>query len=1209
MVVGLLAAWFGIVSSLGAATLETPRALELDAWSAGVVDDRASTIADFVIEASGDATPRAVRFALPADLPTPCTIEARAAWFDAAIVVRDADGASLVQDDDGWYGVHPAIELNVDVAHSARYVDVVALHAGVGEFAVRVRRGVAEVVAAEELERRAIDESVALMNDARAQPERVGAPGFATLRRTVQVLIHAGSGEAALRFAHDLVQFARDVSGESSAEVRQCIEQLAATQTAVGQLVEARAMFEDAHRRAVAEFGADDPRVASSLQRWAQLDLIEGKLVDARERLQRAVDLLSAGLGSEHLDTLAALELLGQVDAKSGAYGIAESTFRRILELRTRLLGERDTRTIDAMHNLASTLYGGGDPASARPLLERALELTETAAKPDPLAVAVTARELAGVLYQLGDYRKAEQLAERAYSLFERVLGEDSTQAAGALRDRALIAEVLGDSERARIWFQRCVTIRENVLGPEHPELASDLATLAGLLRRNGSAASGKPLIERALAIHTRTLGADHVEVASDHLIAAEIDRELGDLSGAERHVITALEAREAALGPEHAHVAAALVQLGGLLRDQGRTPEARDLYDRALAIDLRELGESHPSTLATMNDLGLAEHELGNLEAAKALAERNLAIAEATPDRIDLQYAGGLQNLALVDVDLGRVDEARAHGRRAFELAAAALDTVSRQGSEGHRFAQLRRLRWHLAAYLTWCGLEAGHETEAYEAVLRWKDLAFFASRGPARGDGDDAASMLALHAELADAVFQDESIEAWARDRRLAQALEAVVAAESARAIESPSSPRTSFAREIGAALPPGAVLVDFVIRADYQPLRPSSGAKRGRHVEPVVTAFVLARGDTAPRRIELGSAAAMRSRLDAVLASIALQHESEVRDGAWIELEAALLQPLRSTLASATRLYVVPDDFLVDVPWDALELSPGKYVVEQIAVTLLPTATRVVDAMRKPSPSPDRILAVGDVAYDVSRPAAAARTGRPFGFAPLPGTTRELELVRARLATSGKPESTFRTLVGAEATKAALQSQLAGARVVHIATHAFARPSGLAAMWEQPIADGTIRARAEPNAAVDLLPGLLTGLVLAGANDPPPEHPAQGLLTAAEAAWLPLKDCDLVVLSACGSARGGSLGGESIASLQRAFHLAGASAVVSTLWDLDDQAACAWIDAFYEALWTQRMPVAEAARAAKLKVLAAQRESKRIRVNDWAVFVVSE
>ncbi|MBL8768341.1 MAG: CHAT domain-containing protein, partial [Planctomycetes bacterium] len=1183
MVAVALVAWLCIASPQGAVGADEPRPLVVDAWSVGVVDVAARQVDDFVSGSTGDVAPRAVRFALPAEGSAPAIVEARAAWFDAALIVRDASGASLAQDDDGWYGVHPAVALDAELAARARWIDVVALHGGSGEFTVRIRPGSAEAIAADEVARRVIDESSDLMREARAAPELVDAARFATLRRSAQVLLQAGDADAAVRFAHDVVQLARDVAGDPSAEVRLAIEQLASVQSVAGRLDDARANFEDAHRRAVAEFGADDARIAPTLQRWAHVDLIDGRLAQARERLQLAVDLLSASVGADHLDTLGALELLGQVDAKSGAYGVAEATFRRILDVRTRVLGEDDTRTIDALHNLASTLYGAGDPAAARPLLERALESTERRAQDQPLAVAVTARELAGVLYQLGEYREAEVLAERAYTLFERVLGEDSTQAAGALRDRALIAEVLGDSERARIWFQRCVTIREKVLGPEHPELASDLATLAGLLRRNGSAAGGKPLIERALAIHLAAFGPGHPEVASDHLIAAEIDRDLGDLRGAEQHVQLALAEREAALGPDHAHVAAALVQLAGLLRDQGRTPEARDLYARALAIDLRELGDAHPSTLATMNDLALAEHALGNLDAARALHQRNLEISEATPDRIDLQYAAGSQNLAMLDVDLGRIADARVSGKRGFELAMAALDVVSRQGSEGHRLAQLRRLRWHLAAYLTWCGLEPGHDAEAYEAVLRWKDLAFFASRGTARGSTADVAPMLDLHGELADAVFQDESVDVWSRDRRLARAIEAVVVAESARAIPARPGTGTELLREIGAALRPGSVLVDFVIRADYEPRRPGGAAKRGRHVDPVVTAFVLGHGAVSPRRVELGSAAALRARLDAVLASIALESESDPHDEAWRELESTLLGPLRPYLASATRLYVVPDDFLGDVPWDALTVSPGRFLVEQATVTLVPSASRLAESVESRPIAAEHVLLVGDVAYAGTTDASSVRAGRPAAFAPLPGTAREIELVRTRGAAAAGAATTIRSLVGAEATKHAVRTQVAGARVVHFATHAFARPSGLAAMWEQSIADATVKARDEPNAAVDLLPGLLTGLVFAGANDPSPQHPAQGLLTAAEAAWLPLAECELVVLSACGSARGSTLGGESVASLQRAFHLAGAAAVVSTLWDLDDQAACAWIDAFYEALWTQRMPVAEAARAA--------------------------
>lgn len=1210
MVWGALGALCSVVASCVAVIGDPPpRTWGVDAWYEVAIDAKTPALADAPFALPEGETTRALRLELPPDLPRPCTIEVRAPWFDAALVARDGAGAALGFDDDGWYGVHPALALDDTGASAARSIDVVALHDGRGTCFVRVRAGGLEALDVGERSRRVLAEAQEQFDEARAQQDRIDASRFAALLRTTLIVRQVGADDVALRLARDAVQLARAIAGEASNEVRLALEQQAEHETWRGAYDDAQKTFEEAHRLAVAEFGGADPRVASTLRKWGQSSLAAGRLTLAREQLQRAVELLAEGLGPEHVDTLATLEWLAQVDAKLGNYGLAEVAFRRILELREKRHGDGDVRTIDAMHNLASTLYAAGDPAAARPLLARALELTERLTPQDPLAVAVTARELAGVLYQLGDYRGAEPLAERAYALFSREVGEDSTHAAGALRDRALIAEVLGDSERARIWFQRCVAIRERVLGPTHPELASDLATLAGLLRRNGSPAAGMPLIERALAIHVATFGDDHAEVASDHLIAAEIVRELGDLRAAEAHVLEALRIREATFGATHAHVAAALALLGGVLRDQGRSAQARDVYARALDIDVERLGEGHPSTLATMNDLALAEHDLGHLDAASALVRRGLAIAETTQDRVDLEFAGAVQNLALIDVDLGRFDSAREHGKRAFELATAALDLVARQGSEGHRLAQLRRLRWHLAAYLTWCGLEAGHEAEAYEAVLRWKDLAFFAARGPARRTLAEVAPMLDRQAELADAVFVDASVDVWARDQRLAAALNAVVAAESAQAIQASVGPRDGAIEELAAALPEGAVLVDLVIRASYQPLQQGGTAVRGRHIEPVVTAFVLAQGRSVPRRVELGSAATLRARLDAVLRSIALHDDADGRDGAWVELESVLLEPLRSALGKATRLIVVPDDFLVDVPWDALELAPDKFLVEQMSVTLLPAATRLADALHAGPIAATTMLAVADVAYEAAEGAPPTRGTRPAGFPALPGTARELELVRTRFASAASATEQLRALRGVEATKQAVRAQVEGARILHFATHAFARPTGLAAIWEQPIGEGAARVRSEPNAAVDLLPGLLTGLVLAGANDPPGNDPAEGLLTAAEAAWLPLAECELVVLSACGSARGTSVGGDSLASLQRAFHLAGANAVVSTLWDLGDAAACEWIDAFYQALWNDRLPVAEAARAAKLKILAEQRAAGQVRPGDWAVFVVSE
>ena len=63
--------------------------------------------------------------------------------------------------------------------------------------------------------------------------------------------------------------------------------------------------------------------------------------------------------------------------------------------------------------------------------------------------------------------------------------------------------------------------------------------------------------------------------------------------------------------------------------------------------------------------------------------------------------------------------------------------------------------------------------------------------------------------------------------------------------------------------------------------------------------------------------------------------------------------------------------------------------------------------------------------------------------------------------------------------------------------------------------------------------------------------------GVLTAFEIMQLDLKNTELVVLSACESANGdASSNGNSSNSLQRAFRLAGAKAVLASKWKVPDQ-----------------------------------------------------
>src|SRR5262249_22983526 len=215
--------------------------------------------------------------------------------------------------------------------------------------------------------------------------------------------------------------------------------------------------------------------------------------------------------------------------------------------------------------------------------------------------------------------------------------------------------------------------------------------------------------------------------------------------------------------------------------------------------------------------------------------------------------------------------------------------------------------------------------------------------------------------------------------------------------------------------------------------------------------------------------------------------------------------------------------------------------------------------------------------------------------LSYAPLPATRGEVLAVRDSFERRF-PEGAVRLLRGDQATESALRREAPGHRYLHLATHGFFAPEGVRSAlapdpdWERRVA--TNFAETElfgRQGVVGYHPGLLSGVVLAGANRPAASDQDDGILTALEVAELDLRGVELVTLSACETGLGEKVaGGEGLLGLQRAFQVAGARTVVASLWQVPDQQTRELMDHFYENLWHKKLPRLEALRQAQLWLL---------------------
>lgn len=314
---------------------------------------------------------------------------------------------------------------------------------------------------------------------------------------------------------------------------------------------------------------------------------------------------------------------------------------------------------------------------------------------------------------------------------------------------------------------------------------------------------------------------------------------------------------------------------------------------------------------------------------------------------------------------------------------------------------------------------------------------------------------------------------------------------------------------------------------------------------------------------------------------------------------ELRARAWDPVASLVASARRVFVVPDSALQLVSFPALPVGRDAFLVETGPTIHVLSAERDL-ARRPPAGSASGLLAAGAPDFDiggvVSSTVTLARLEPPglldrlmslvpfrgdrapcatfetLRFARLPAARREISSV-AGLWRDLAPDASATELFGADATEGHVKATMPGHRVIHLATHGFR-------LGEACESD------ASPGATIAMNnPLLRSGIALAGANHRAQALPGEddGILTTEEIAACDLRGCSWVVLSACEAASGDARSGEALLGLRRAFAVAGARTVIAPLWPVEDGSTADFIERLYGARLAGSHDTAEAMRRA--------------------------
>lgn len=788
-----------------------------------------------------------------------------------------------------------------------------------------------------------------------------------------------------------------------------------------------------------------------------------------------------------------------------GRFDEVRSILCRQLSLRATAFGDAHPQTLTVFNAYGVLLRKNGESARSRRLFEDLADESADYPREGRFLRQAILHNLGTTLYAQGYMAASQTVFERALSYAE-ASGDVSSRHIGAtLTNLAFVLEAQQRYIQAEAYHRHAVELRRRDDEASPLNLSASLNNLGANLTEQRRFVEGELLLKEALSIREAVLGGDNLNVGFS----------LGNLA------TNALKAGHPGVAVQYAN--------------------------RLVTLREAALGHAHPETALAYQQL--AHAQFAGMDFGLSLRAARSALESRVP--ITQREAAAISDEARASLRSATAPSALIVVRSAWELSKALPN-----GWQARAVPELVNEAFIAAQHIPASGTADAFARAAARGVASDNGFSGLALQYQI---AEDARS--ALDSELASAIAAGRTVDAVkdarsAADRRM-HALERTLSSEFPQFLQ--------FSKH-------KPVAIDSLVSAqgglgnDDALVLMTPGAEGMRGLIWVVTQ----QGNGAWAEIGLSSKdldkgiAALRHGLDLAsdysLTTPAHGHSADFDINKSHALYAALFgDPAVSALLSTKRNWIlVPQGSLVAVPFAALVVSPpnvsksGNSVPENLRATkwlglthtlsIMPSVVSLATQTHARAPA-DRVrfFGIGNPSFkgrsdEVPQAVSAyfdergSRVDRVQDLPVLPDSGLEIVQLATLL---GADRQDY--ILGNQASETELRlprrrDQLAEAKIIAFATHG--------------LISGDLR-----NTLVE--PALALS---------PPASPTKyddGLLTASEVAQLQL-NADLVLLSACRTAAGDSIGGEGLTGLARAFFTAGARSLLVSHWRVRDAVA---------------------------------------------------
>ncbi|OFY84878.1 MAG: hypothetical protein A3F72_18010 [Bacteroidetes bacterium RIFCSPLOWO2_12_FULL_35_15] len=921
-----------------------------------------------------------------------------------------------------------------------------------------------------------------------------------------------------------------------------------------------------ASEKAKIVFGENDYHYSLPLFNLAGCYKEEGRYAEAEPLYMKSLPVLAEAFGQYSVEYTRCFYTLGSMYVDMAKYDYAESMCVAAVNFYKEKLGTADPEYLGALGTVGIIYQGQGKYDKAEEIVLALLNYFKSLPNQEKETIETLQNNLGDLYRTMGEYERAEPILLEVI----KTCDEHSLSAATILNNLGLVQKALGKFSESESSYKKSISIYKFLNKTNHPDYASPVNNLGELYRGMGRLQEAFNSFVEVLEVRRKMGGTEHPNYANALNNLALVEYKVGNLVDAEQHFLAAKEIYRKVLGEKHRFYANSLNSLASIYKEQGDLKKAEATYLECIKIYKENYGETNDTYGTYLGQLALIYHRMKRYDEAINLTKKSLEIIKNKLGENHFNFIEAEYNLAEICLDAGKYKEAEIYYLKAIQgymfLIEKYFPSLSEKGKTEFYYTIYYSFETYNSFVIQMMDQfpKDDHHIlieQMFNNQLVYKSLLLKETGKTkikvAASNNEELKKEYEQLIKMRENIVQQyrlsvEDIAEIGIDlpalEKEANDLEQKINSTSSLIITKSDSEKKSW-KEIQKVLKSGECAVEMVQTQFYINQKWTDSI--------YYSAIIIDKICLTPKFVLLKNGNELENN------SIK-KYRTLIKSKSDDEFAYTIFwKPLKAAIGNSNKIYFSPDGVYQQVNLYTLKNpETKKYLIEETTISLLTNTNYLLETHVSSTSKKAEIFSYPD--YDFTASSSEVKSIEPlsrYGFAhlqELPGTKIEADAITKILETQNWKVNKH---LQAEASEDAIK-KIVNPKVLHIATHGFFLED---VNENESNVIGIQAEKAREN------PLLRSGLMLAGAasiaRDSILDNTKEdGILTAYEAANLDLTQTDLVVLSACETGLGEVHNGQGVYGLQRAFMVAGAKAVIMSLWVVDDYATQELMSIFY-------------------------------------------